>query len=135
MTDLVRIEKGIRDRLVEHQALVDSLLREKEQIRGSLFSRFAVCGKPNCVCAQGEKHGPYYVLSNRSAGEGTFVYLREEQVGRVRELLSRHKRFNKGLKRLKRLSSRLHELFARYASSATMTGFKETDARRYNINV
>jgi hypothetical protein len=125
MADLVRLEKGIRDRLIEHESLVDALLQEREQIRGSLFSRFAVCGKAGCCCAQGEKHGPYYVLSNRSAGEGGFVYLKGEQVSRVRELVDRHRRFKKGLKRLKGLSDRLHDLFVRYESSATAAGSRQ----------
>ncbi|MBK5256473.1 MAG: hypothetical protein JJE39_10605 [Vicinamibacteria bacterium] len=125
MTDLVQLEQGIRDRLIEHESLVDALLQEREQIRGSLFSRFAACGKSNCACAQGEKHGPYYVLSNRSGGEGTFIYLKEDQVGRVRELVNRHRRFRKGLKRLKGLSTRLHALFEKYESSATLAGFRQ----------
>lgn len=122
MTDLVRLEHGIRDRVVEHESLVDSLLQEREQIRGSLFSRFARCGKAGCVCAQGEKHGPYYVLSSRRRGEGAFIYLKQEQVGRVRDLMKRHRRFKKGLKRLKDLSSKLHALFDRYETSATQAG-------------
>jgi hypothetical protein len=125
MADLVRLEQGIRDRLSEHESLVDALLQEREQIRGSLFSRFAVCGKAACACAQGEKHGPYYVLSNRSGGAGAFVYLKEEQVSRVRELVNRHRRFKKGLKRLKGLSSKLHEMFLKYESSAAQAGFRQ----------
>ncbi len=125
MADIVRLEQGIRDRLSEHESLVDALLQEREQIRGSLFSRFAVCGKVNCGCAQGDKHGPYYVLSNRSGGEGAFVYLKEEQVSRVRELVNRHRRFKKGLKRLKGLSSRLHALFQRYETSAAEAGSRQ----------
>jgi len=127
MADLIRLEKGIRDRLTEHESLVLSLLQEREQIRGSLFSRFAVCGKANCACAQGEKHGPYYVLSNRSRGEGAFIYLKEEQVSRVRELVDRHRRFKKGLKRLKGLSSKLHALFEQYESSAALAGSRQAD--------
>jgi len=122
MADLVQLEQGIRDRLLEQESLVDSLLQEKEQIKGSLFSRFAVCGKQNCACAQGEKHGPYYVLSSRSGGSGAFVYLKEDQVGRVRELVTRHRRFRKGLKRLKGLSSKLQTLFEKYENSATLAG-------------
>ncbi len=129
MADLVRLEKGIRDRLTQHDSLVVSLLEEREQIRGSLFSRFAVCGKAGCVCAQGEKHGPYYVLSNRSAGLGSFVYLKEDQVSRVRELVHRHKRFKKGLKKLKGLSSQLHEMFARYEISAAQAGSRQAGVR------
>jgi hypothetical protein len=127
MADLVRLEQGIRDRLSEHESLVDALLQEREQIKGSLFSRFAACGKPNCACAQGEKHGPYYVLSKRSGGEGAFIYLKDEQVSRVRELVNRHRRFRKGLKRLKGLSTKLHQLFERYETSATLAGSRQAD--------
>lgn len=122
MADLFRLEQGIRDRLMEHETLVDALLQEREQIRGSLFSRFAMCGKAGCACSQGEKHGPYYVLSSRRGDEGAFIYLKQEQVGRVRELVNRHRRFKKGLKRLKGLSVKLHALFDRYEISATRAG-------------
>jgi hypothetical protein len=125
MTDIVQLEQGIRDRLTEHKSLVDSLLQEREQIRGSLFSRFAACGKSNCACASGEKHGPYYVLSNRSGGEGAFIYLKEDQVSRVRELVNRHRRFRKGLRRLKGLSTKLHALFEKYESSAALAGSRQ----------
>ncbi|MEO8499492.1 MAG: DUF6788 family protein [Vicinamibacteria bacterium] len=127
MADLVRLEQGIRVSLMEHDSLVDALLQEREQIRGSLFSRFAVCGKPNCGCAQGERHGPYYILSSRSGGEGAFIYLKQEQVSRVRELVNRHQRFKKGLKRLKGLSSKLHALFEKYESSAAQAGSRQAD--------
>lgn len=125
MAGLLQLEKGIRDRLSEHDSLVMALLQEREQIRGSLFSRFAVCGKPNCACSQGERHGPYYVLSSRSGGEGSFVYLKEDQVSRVRELVNRHRRFRKGLKRLKGLSTKLHEMFERYEITAAQAGSRQ----------
>jgi hypothetical protein len=129
MAELFRLEKGIRERLSEHESLVLALLSEREQIKGSLFSRFAVCGKVNCACAQGDKHGPYYVLSNRSGGAGAFVYLKDDQVSRVRDLVNRHRRFRKGLKRLKGLSSKLHEMFERYESSATEAGSRQAGMR------
>jgi hypothetical protein len=125
MADIVRLEQGIRDRLSEHESLVDALLQEREQIKGSLFARFAVCGKTNCACAQGEKHGPYYVLSSRSAGSGAFVYLKEDQVSTVRDLVNRHRRFRKGLKRLKGLSSKLHEMFLKYEVTAARAGSRQ----------
>lgn len=125
MADILRLEQGIRSRLIEHESLVDALLQEREQIRGSLFSRFAVCGKTQCACAQGEKHGPYYVLSTRSAGSGAFVYLKEDQVSRVRDLVNRHRKFKKGLKRLKGLSSKLQEMFERYETTASRAGSKQ----------
>lgn len=38
-------------------------------LRASYVERFTTCGKPNCVCAQGQKHGPfYYLVSGLAAG-------------------------------------------------------------------
>ena len=32
-------------------------------IRASIVERFNTCGKPNCACARGQKHGPFYYLT------------------------------------------------------------------------
>jgi hypothetical protein len=29
-------------------------------LRASYVERFTTCGKTNCACAQGQKHGPFY---------------------------------------------------------------------------
>ena len=31
-------------------------------LRASYVERFTTCGKANCACAQGQKHGPFYYL-------------------------------------------------------------------------
>lgn len=33
-------------------------------LRASYVERFTTCGKSNCVCAQGHKHGPFYYLAS-----------------------------------------------------------------------
>lgn len=38
-------------------------------LRASFVERFTTCGKPNCACAGGQKHGPfYYVVANLGVG-------------------------------------------------------------------
>ena len=32
-------------------------------IRASVVERFGTCGKPNCACSRGQKHGPFYYLT------------------------------------------------------------------------
>ncbi len=32
--------------------------------RRSFVERFTTCGKPNCACATGAKHGPFYYLTS-----------------------------------------------------------------------
>jgi hypothetical protein len=43
-------------------ALLRQLSIPPQFLRASFIERFTTCGKPNCACAQGQKHGPFYYL-------------------------------------------------------------------------
>jgi hypothetical protein len=45
------------------QALRRLLQVPPQAIRASVVERFGTCGKANCACHQGRKHGPYYYLT------------------------------------------------------------------------
>lgn len=45
-------------------ALLRRLNVPADLLRASYVERFTTCGKPNCVCAQGQKHGPFYYLAS-----------------------------------------------------------------------
>jgi hypothetical protein len=45
------------------QRLLHQLQLPPNLIRASIVERFNTCGKPNCACARGEKHGPFYYLT------------------------------------------------------------------------
>jgi uncharacterized protein DUF6788 len=122
MTESDDLRRRIRDRLAEQRALVQSLLRQRELLQGSLFMRYGECGKEGCACRQGRRHGPYYVLSSRSRGKGAFAYLEARQVREARSLVGRYRAFRRGLRRLKRLNLDLVALLQRYQQAATRTG-------------
>lgn len=44
-------------------ALVRQLAVSPCLIRASVVERFSTCGSPSCRCSRGEKHGPYYYLT------------------------------------------------------------------------
>jgi hypothetical protein len=44
-------------------ALLRQLGVPGQAIRASVVERFGTCGKPRCACHQGQKHGPYYYLT------------------------------------------------------------------------
>ena len=47
-------------------------------LRASYVQRFTTCGKPNCACAQGQRHGPfYYLVSNLAPGHVLKFLLKE----------------------------------------------------------
>jgi hypothetical protein len=122
MADLEAIRRQVRSRLREQGLLVRLLLRRREQLQGSLFARYGLCGKATCVCRTGRRHGPYYVLSSRSAGRGAFAYLDPEEVARARDLLARHREFRRGLARLRKINADLVTLLRRYQQAVVRRG-------------
>ncbi len=42
---------------------------------GSLQQVYRRCGRPNCHCATGEKHGPAFYLSRSEAGRSRMIYV------------------------------------------------------------
>jgi hypothetical protein len=44
-------------------ALLRQLVIPPQLLRASFVERFTTCGKANCACAQGRKHGPFYYLA------------------------------------------------------------------------
>jgi hypothetical protein len=112
--EIQRIRLRTRRLIGEQRALVQDLLRLREHLGGSLIVRWALCGKEGCACQRGRRHGPYYVLSTRSGGKGGYTYLPEPQVARAQDLVERHRHFQIGLKRLKRLNEDLVLVLRRY---------------------
>src|SRR5579864_8316386 len=43
--------------------LLRTLTVPADAIHASFLERFLKCGRPNCHCRQGEKHGPFFYLS------------------------------------------------------------------------
>ena len=50
-------------------AILRQLAVPSDLLRASYVQRFTTCGKANCACTQGQKHGPfYYVVSGLAQG-------------------------------------------------------------------
>lgn len=116
------IRRRVQQRLREQRVLVRDLLRRREQLQGSLFVRYGVCGKENCVCRTGRRHGPYFVLSVRSGGKGAFAYLEGPRAEEARTLVRRHREFKAGLRRLRLVNAELLALLRRYQQAMSRQG-------------
>ena len=110
-----QIRGRVRETLAQQRQLVASLLRLREQLHGSLFVRYGQCGKAGCACqSEGHRHGPYYVLSTRSGGRGSFSYLDAPTARDARGRVARYRAFRTGLKGLQRVNGSLVDLLRRY---------------------
>lgn len=93
-------------------ALLRSLALPPQAIRASVVERFGTCGKPNCACHQGHKHGPYYYLTQCLAPGRVQKFLlkgaQDQQAARA--ATAAFSRFYDGLEELSQLNT---ELFRR----------------------
>ena len=64
--------------------LARRLGRRGELMRGSLAELYVRCGRKDCRCAQGEKHGPYLYVSVFQGRRTKSVYVPRHLEGEVR---------------------------------------------------
>lgn len=58
-------------------ALLRQLDVPEDLLRASYVERFTTCGKPNCACVRGQRHGPfYYLTANLGPGHITKLQLK-----------------------------------------------------------
>ena len=73
-----------------------------KMLPGAICAQMVRCGKPNCKCARGELHGPYFYHFERVGGALVKRYVKAKDVEQMRaacqarrEDEKRHRRVNK----------------------------------------
>jgi hypothetical protein len=89
--------------------LLRQLAVPPDLLRASYVERFTTCGKPNCVCAQGQRHGPfYYLTSNLAPGQVLKFLLKDSaQQQRAREGVRNYQAHWEGLEELSQINAEL----------------------------
>lgn len=77
---------------------------------GALCPQMVRCGKPECRCARGELHGPYYYIFWRERGRLRKRYVRMTDVGEVRAALAEWRRLHPPVSRARQELAELHRL-------------------------
>ncbi|MGH2829872.1 MAG: DUF6788 family protein [Candidatus Binatia bacterium] len=60
---------------------------------GSIGEVYRRCGRPNCRCAQGEKHGPVYYLQRSEGGRTRNIYIPEDLREQVERGVAAYRRY------------------------------------------
>ena len=102
-------------------ALLRQLAVPSDLLRGSYVERFTTCGKPNCCCAQGQRHGPfYYLVSNLATGHVLKFLLKDRsQQTAVQQAIQHYQRHWEGLEELSQINAELLRRGEPLSSSTT----------------
>lgn len=90
-------------------ALLRQLAVPPDLLRASYVERFTTCGKSNCGCAQGQKHGPfYYLVSGLSKGTVLkFLLKTPSQQQKGQQGVAAYQEFWEGLEELSQINAEL----------------------------
>jgi uncharacterized protein DUF6788 len=92
--------------------------------RFAVCAQYVKCGKPNCKCALGQLHGPYFAAFWKEGGRIRKRYIRLADVEQMRELSEQPRLFlreiaeiDDGLRQLKALVREHEEIIRQLARS------------------
>jgi hypothetical protein len=74
---------------------VEKTTTKIEPLCGGIEARFKRCGKPNCKCAKGQLHGPYYLRRWQKRGKRYSQYVKKSQLSATIEACSEYKQDRK----------------------------------------
>lgn len=93
-----------------------------EFLRGTLIERYLTCGKPNCKCASGERHGPFLYLSvTLDSKHRAAISVPAEKAGQVRRWIENYQDLKD---RLEKISDINRELLRREKKTIQPKGKK-----------
>lgn len=90
-------------------ALLRQLAIPPQSIRASVVERFGTCGKSNCACHQGAKHGPYYYLTQCLAKGHVQKFMLKSSAAQAaaRDATTAFNEFYDGLEELSQINTQL----------------------------
>lgn len=87
-----------------------SLIHGKNLIHGLPHKVYRKCGKSNCKCATGDKHGPYSALSVNKVGRQKMVMIKKADLVSVLEGANRYKHYQETLAKIRKINKKIDEL-------------------------
>ncbi len=111
------------------RSLAERLAELRPMRRGSLSERYVKCSKPGCACSQdpAARHGPYYSLTRKIAGQTQSQWVPADQAERVRAQLAAGQEFRQQVEAVWAACERWAESETRAAAE---TGVEKRGSRR-----
>ena len=82
-------------------------------LQGTLRKRWMKCGKPTCRCREAShaRDGPYWQWSWKTRGKSVSTYLTPEQATLCRKWIDNHRRMERIIKKLRKISLQAARLY------------------------
>lgn len=99
-------ERGLL--IARRNRLREDLLNVLDDVMvGSIVEAYRTCGKPDCRCHDGEKHGPYYLLTWSVEGRTKTRHIPKEELPRIRRMTENYQKAREALRKLGEVNRKL----------------------------
>lgn len=108
--ELSRTRQEISQLGSARKVLETKIMKTGDMLKASYYERYIVCGKPNCRCARGEKHGPIPCVTVGKGKVATSTSVPAENVAEVKEMTQNYKEFREAQKEIKKINKEIDRL-------------------------
>ncbi len=100
------------DKLEKLEAKKAELLKRlpdlKSVLRATLTKRYLTCGRTNCKCRHGEKHGPFYYLSiTLGVGKTKQIQIHPAEIPIARQWIKNHRKTKVVLEQISQINAEI----------------------------
>jgi len=99
-----KIRKTIWDLSARRDRIQRKLSYPPPMIEGCLQTVYKKCGSPNCRCAKGNLHGPYWVLSKKAGKKRKLTYLEKALEA---EKVGNYQKYNRDLAAIRKINEKI----------------------------
>jgi hypothetical protein len=108
--DLSRVRQKISRLRKKREVLETKILNTGNLLKASYYERFITCGKQNCKCKQGEKHGPIPWVTGYKGKKTVSTSVPIENVARVKKMTQNYKDFRNAQKEIEDINKEINKL-------------------------
>lgn len=110
--------KKLEEINVEIMKLENEIRGQRDNgLTGALVQKYIKCGKPDCKCMHGYRHGPYPHIQYYKNGVLKTIYIKKKRIEEYQQKLDSNKKFRKIIKQLIKLYEHKIKLERRVQSS------------------
>ncbi len=96
-----------------------SILHGKEMVFGMPLRVYRKCGKKNCKCNRGKRHGPYPALSVNKQGKQKIVMIKKTDTSSVMYGAEIYKHYQLTLAKIRKIDKDINKILVQLKSDTT----------------
>lgn len=112
MEHLSQVRKKIYYLNQKRWALTERILNSNNLLTAQYYERYTKCGSPTCKCANGELHGPFPWIYQKSKGKKAIsTSCVADKVETAKVYSQNYAQFKEYVKEIKQMNEEINELF------------------------